>query len=204
MNSRIPEKLNRLTILPRASFVPQPWKNGGGTTFEAIRLPLKGDPFLWRVSLAQIASSGPFSDFNGYQRSMVLLQGPGIALEFGNGERRVLREAGDWLQFDGGIPVHCALLDGPCMDLNLMVSKALRTAARIEQLRGNSAVDAAPGQTTLIFSLHEPVSIDAATGESVRLEPWDLALLSHSSARLNRIMPHKPATTAVFIATISQ
>ncbi|HEX3949334.1 MAG TPA: HutD family protein [Steroidobacteraceae bacterium] len=203
MNSRIPEIVDRLTILPRASFAPQPWKNGGGTAFEAVRLPPMGDPFLWRVSLAQIESSGPFSDYTGYHRNMVLLQGRGIALEFGNGERRVLRETGDWLQFDGGTPVHCDLLDGPCMDLNLMVSKSLRTAARLERLGGNLPVHAAHGQT-MIFSIEEPLSIDVRQGVSRRLEPWDLALLSHSSARLNRIMPHRAAATAVFIATISQ
>jgi hypothetical protein len=196
--------MNRITILPRAAFVPQPWKNGGGMTFEAMRLPPKGDPFLWRLSLAQIDSSGPFSDFTGYDRKMVLLQGRGIALEFGNGGHRALQAVGDWLQFDGGIPVHCELIDGPCMDLNLMVSKSMQSAARLERLRGDLAVQADPGQTTLIFSLEDPLSIDFATGESLRLEPWDLGLLSQGSARLNRIMADKPAASTVFIATISQ
>ncbi|HEY2779773.1 MAG TPA: HutD family protein [Steroidobacteraceae bacterium] len=196
--------MNGLTIVPRAAFAQQPWKNGGGTTFEAIRRPPSGDPFLWRVSLAQIDSSGPFSDFTGYDRKMVLLQGHGVSLEFGNGEHRALRAVGDWLQFDGGIPVHCRLLDGPCTDFNLMVSKSMQTAARIEQLRGNLALDAARGQTMLIFSLEDPVSIDSAAGESQRLEPWDLALLSQGSARLNRIMADTPAASAVFIATIRQ
>jgi hypothetical protein len=196
--------MNGFTIVPRASFAAQPWKNGGGTTFEAIRRPPGGDPFLWRVSLAQIDSSGPFSDFTGYDRKMVLLQGRGVALKLGNGEHRALRTVGDWLQFDGAMPVHCDLLDGPCMDLNLMVSKSLQTAARIELLRENPVVDAAHGQTTLIFSLQDPVSIDSANGESMKLEPWDLGLLSQGSARLNRIMADKPAASAVFIATISQ
>jgi environmental stress-induced protein Ves len=34
-----------LSIIPRASFAPLPWKNGGGMTYEAIRLPPVGDPF---------------------------------------------------------------------------------------------------------------------------------------------------------------
>jgi uncharacterized protein len=191
-----------LSIIPRATFAPLPWKNGGGMTYEAMRLPPTGDPFLWRVSLAQIDSSGPFSDFTGYDRNMVLLRGRGIALKFNDGEHRVLRKVGDWLQFDGGIPVHCELLDGPCMDLNLMVSKSMRAAARLERLGGSLWVDAGHGQT-LIFSLEDALSIDARDGESVRLEPWDLAVLSQGSARLNRIAPDKPAASAVFIATIS-
>jgi len=193
-----------LSIIPRASFAPLPWKNGGGMTYEAIRRPPMGDPFSWRVSLAQIDSSGPFSDFTGYDRHMVLLQGQGIALKFDDGEHRVLCKVGDWLQFDGGMPVHCELLDGPCMDLNLMVSKSLRAAARLERLGRNLPVDAAQGQITLIFSLEDALSIDAGDGESVRVEPWDLAVLSRGSARLNRITPDKTAASAVFIAAISQ
>jgi environmental stress-induced protein Ves len=134
---------------------------------------------------------------------MVLLQGRGIELKFDDGEHRALRKVGDWLQFDGGMPVHCELLDGPCMDLNLMVSKSMRAAARLERLGRDLQVDAGHGQVTLIFSLEDALSIDAGDGESARLEPWDLAVLSQGSARLNRIAPDKPAAGAVFIATIS-
>ena len=192
-----------LSIIPRATFAPLPWKNGGGITYEAIRLPAAGDPFSWRVSLAQIDSSGPFSDFTGYDRHMVLLQGRGIALKFDGGEHRALRRVGDWLQFDGGVPVHCELLDGPCMDLNLMVSKSTRAAARLEWLDRSLRVDASRGQT-VIFSLEDAISIEAGDGESARLEPWDLAVLTGVSARLNRMARDKPAASAVFIATISQ
>jgi len=193
----------RLSIIPRASFVPLPWKNGGGMTYEAIRRPPTGDPFSWRVSLAQIDSSGPFSDFTGYDRYMVLLQGQGIALKFDGGEHRALHKVGDWLQFDGGMPVHCELLDGACMDLNLMVSKSLRAPARLERLGRNLPVEAGPGQITLIFSLEDTLSIESGDGEPVRLPPWDLAVLSQGSARLNRIAADKTAASAVFIATIS-
>jgi uncharacterized protein len=193
-----------LTVIPRASFAALHWKNGGGMTYEAIRVPPKGDPFSWRVSLAKIDSSGPFSDFRGYDRHMVLLQGRGIALKFDDGAHRELRKVGDWLQFDGGIPVHCTLLDGPCMDLNLMVSKSTRAQARLELLSRNLQVEAGHGQITLIFSLEDALSIDADDGETVRLEPWDLALLSQGSARLNRIAPDKTPGGAVFIATITR
>ena len=194
----------KLSVIPRATFASLPWKNGGGMTYEAIRLPPTGDPFSWRVSLAQIDSSGPFSDFTGYDRNMVLLQGRGIALKFKDGEHRTLRNVGDWLQFDGGMPVHCELLDGPCMDLNLMVSKSMRADARLERLDGNLQLEAGHGQITLIFSLEDALSIDAGGSEPVRLAPWDLAVLSQGSARLNRMAPDKPAASAVFIATITQ
>ncbi len=196
--------MNGLSIIARASFAALPWKNGGGITHEAIRRPPAGDPFSWRVSLAQIDRSGPFSDFTGYDRKMLLLRGGGIALEFGSGERRMLRKPGDWLQFDGGAPVHCELLDGPCVDLNLMVSNSLRSEARLERMDRSMQADAGQDQTTVIFSLEDPLAIETRGGEAARLEPWDLCLLSKGTVRLNRIGPHKPAAGAVFIATISQ
>jgi uncharacterized protein len=193
-----------IQIVRRSSFTAIPWKNGGGITHEAIRVPPTGDGFLWRVSVAQIDSSGPFSDFAGYDRKMVLLRGRGIALEFGGGERCTLRSMGDWLAFDGATSTRCELLDGPCVDLNLMVSQSLRSAARIEHLQEPMGVAAIPGETTLIFCIQDPLSLDGSAGESMRLGPWDLAILNDCSVRLSKLAPGEDsAPSAVFIATIS-
>jgi len=192
-----------IKIIRRASFAAIPWKNGGGITHEAIRVPPTGDAFLWRVSVAHIDSSGLFSDFTGYDRKMVLLRGRGIALEFGSGDKYALRSVGDWVQFDGAMATRCELLDGPCVDLNLMVSKSLRTSARIERSREPNLVAAMHGETTLIFGIQAPLSLDSR-GELARLEPWDLAILNDCSAHLSKMAPgENSAPSAVFIATIS-
>jgi uncharacterized protein len=193
-----------IKIIRRASFTAVPWKNGGGITHEAIRVPPIGDAFLWRVSVANIDSSGPFSDFAGYDRKMVLLRGHGITLEFGSGDKCALRDMGDWVEFDGAMPTRCELLDGPCVDLNLMVSKSLRTAARVERMSDPTRVAAIHGETTLIFGILDPLSLDSSAGESARLEPWDLAILNDCSAHLSKITRLKDSVpSAVFIATIS-
>jgi environmental stress-induced protein Ves len=193
-----------INIIRRSSFTATPWKNGGGITHEAIRVPTTGEAFLWRVSVAQIDSSGPFSDFAGYERKMVLLRGRGIALQFGSGKHCTLRSVGDWVEFDGAMSTRCELLDGPCVDLNLMVSNSLHTAARIERLGERKRVAAIPGETTLIFGILDPLSLDSSAGESALLEPWDLAILKDCSAHLSQMAPLKDsAPSAVFIATIS-
>lgn len=192
-----------IKIIRRSSFAAIPWKNGGGITHEAIRVPPTGDAFQWRVSVAQIDSSGPFSDFSGYQRRMALLQGRGLVLKFGGGERCVLRSAGDCVEFDGATPARCELIDGPCVDLNLMVSKSLRTASRIERLREAQPVTAIDGDTTLIFGIKDPLSL-VGGGRIERLEPWDLAILNGCRVQLSKIAPlEDSAPSAVFIATIS-
>jgi environmental stress-induced protein Ves len=192
-----------LQIVRRSSFKRSPWKNGGGITHEAIRVPATGEPFLWRVSLAQIDASGPFSDFAGYDRKMVLLQGPGIELTHGNGQHRVLKNVGDCVEFAGVMPTHCELLGGPCVDLNLMVAESLRSTARVERLV-DGLIATAAGETTLIFGIESPISLAGDAGETVRLEPWDLAVLSQGSARFDNMAPDgRSAPSAVFIATIS-
>ena len=192
-----------IKIIRRSSFTATPWKNGGGITHEAIRVPPTGDAFYWRLSVAHIDASGPFSDFAGYDRKMVLLQGRGVALKFGSGDTCALRSVGDWVEFDGAMPTRCELLDGPCVDLNLMVSKSLRTAARVERLSELELAGASDGETTLIFGIQDPLCLKSG-GESLRLEPWDLAILKDCSAQLSKMAPHTDsAPSAVFIATIS-
>jgi len=81
----------QLQVVRKASFKATPWKNGGGVTHEALRVPQSGDPFRWRVSVAHIDASGPFSEFAEYNRKMVLLQGAGVELRFADGMNRSLR-----------------------------------------------------------------------------------------------------------------
>jgi environmental stress-induced protein Ves len=196
----VPSDLN---IIRKSSFTAVPWKNGGGTTHEAIRVPAGGESFLWRVSVAYIDTSGPFSDFAGYRRNMVLLRGRGLRLKFDNGEHRVLRSIGDTAAFEGAAGTYCDLLDGPCVDLNFMVSKSVQADARVVHLGENLTLQASP-DTALIFSIEASLLLDSEGGESIRLEPWDLAVVSRGTTRLSRIEPGKlSAPSAVFLATIS-
>ncbi len=96
-----------LKIVRKGSFTATPWKNGGGITHEAFRVPAAGDPFRWRVSVAHIEASGPFSEFAAHERKMVLLQGAGVELRFADGVKQTLREVGQLIQFDGAVAAHC-------------------------------------------------------------------------------------------------
>src|SRR5262245_22091782 len=67
-------------ILRRQEYLRMPWRNGGGTTYEIAREPVEGEEFDWRLSLALIERSGPFSNFAGYQRAISLVNGAGCIL----------------------------------------------------------------------------------------------------------------------------
>ena len=174
-----------LKIIRRASFKAAPWKNGGGITHEAIREPSAGDYFRWRVSVARIDASGPFSTFGAYNRKMVLLQGAGIELRFGDGGTRVLRRVGELVEFDGALATHCDLIDGPCVDLNLMVDKADGVAARVESVTGALPLECPAGQTLLLVPTEGAVRLQTAGGQEV-LETGDLAIL-HTRAQLQPV-----------------
>ena len=63
-----------------------PWKNGRGSTTELAVEP-EGAPldgFDWRVSIAELRGSGPFSTFPGYDRIIVQLDGPSMTLTHGS------------------------------------------------------------------------------------------------------------------------
>ncbi|HSY97365.1 MAG TPA: HutD family protein, partial [Steroidobacteraceae bacterium] len=138
-----------LQLIRNASLTAAPWKNGGGITYEVLRVPSSGDPFRWRLSVAHIDASGPFSDFAGYNRKMVLLKGAGVELRFGDGVTKTLRQVGDLTEFDGAQSTYCELLNGPCVDLNLMVAKPDGVAVRVERFIESLAVSVPRNETKL-------------------------------------------------------
>lgn len=165
-------------IVRRSSFTANPWRNGGGITHEAIRVPAAGKAFRWRVSVAQIDSSGPFSNFADYNRIMVLLRGGGLRLEFGQGEPVILRKVGDLAEFDGAMSTECELLAGPCTDLNVMVSKAMvRPRAWVRPLSTFYRLDGSQGSTTLVVGIRGVLVVQELGEDAASLEPWDLALI---------------------------
>jgi environmental stress-induced protein Ves len=196
-----------LQIIRKASFTPKPWKNGGGITHEVIRVPPDDEVFTWRVSVAQIDSSGPFSEFAEYNRKLMLLRGAGTLLTFANGRQQALRHVGDLIEFDGALAPHCMLFDGPCVDLNLMVAKSQEVSARVERLpaaQDSLQASASLRESTLIFAVDETLALQIGSGEILHLDAWDLAILSNGTARLTRLQPATLAATgAVFFATIS-
>jgi hypothetical protein len=180
-----------------------PWKNGGGITYEVLRVPAGGDPFRWRLSVAHIDVSGPFSDFAGYNRMMVLLKGAGVELRCGDGATKTLRQVGDLTEFDGAVSTYCELLNGACVDLNLMVAKPDGAAVRVERVIESLAVSVPRDETQLIFPIDRRIELAVNHGETVTLEPWDLALLSQCSAQLSRLeSAGSTVPAAVFLATL--
>lgn len=121
------------TLLRLDDVPPSAWRNGGGRTRELLAWPGSADWAL-RISVADIERDGPFSAFPGVDRWFAVIDGEGVALQFG-GREQACRRGDDVLRFDGAQAPVCRLLDGATRDLNLMLSRgrgAMRRALRDE------------------------------------------------------------------------
>lgn len=106
-----------------------PWKNGGGVTSEVFLEPHPTDParFSFRISIADVASDGRFSRFDGYDRHIMLLEGAGMTLDCGtNGTIALARH--EPKTFSGDWDVTGTLTSGPVRDFNLIVDRGVAAA----------------------------------------------------------------------------
>lgn len=113
-----------MKVLRADRYATVPWRNGGGITREiALYRDLnRHDDFLWRLSLATVDRSGPFSSFRGVDRTIALLAGNGMSLTTLAGSVDVTA-ATEPFAFEGELPVECTLRGGTTVDLNAMTRR---------------------------------------------------------------------------------
>lgn len=184
-----------------------PWKNGAGTTRElAIHPPgagLDGTPFLWRISIADVAADGPFSAFPGYDRSIMLVAGQGMQLST-SGEAPVRLAAcyQPW-RFSGDTATHCHLLSGPVRDFNVMSRRGV-IEHRCDVISGGAseAIWVRASQTLFCHCLHGNLIAKIAglaewnlnAGQSL----WLPASTSGETAHV-ALVPNSPQTVAMLV-----
>jgi environmental stress-induced protein Ves len=112
-------------VLPATRHRRMRWVNGGGWTTEIVAEPSSSN-WEWRLSVAEVEASCPFSVFPGVERNIALLRGTGFALTVGDGDEQVISTPFETFAFPGDQPTSCRLLEDPVQDINLMT---MRTAA---------------------------------------------------------------------------
>jgi uncharacterized protein len=126
-------------VLRPNDYQAMPWKNGGGTTTEIWKAVSPDGEMLWRLSIADVASDGPFSLFPGIDRWIMVIEGKGIELAVaGQGVRR-LDTLFEPFAFSGDAKTDCRLIAGPIRDFNLMVARNYGSGAlRLLHLEPNA------------------------------------------------------------------
>jgi hypothetical protein len=110
-------------ILRSGDYQRMPWKNGGGTTTEIWKAAGSDGAILWRLSIADVASDGPFSEFSGIDRWIMMVAGKGMELDISDLGAKRMEKPFEPLAFSGDAKTDCKLIDGPIRDFNLMVAR---------------------------------------------------------------------------------
>jgi environmental stress-induced protein Ves len=168
-----------------------PWKNGGGVTREMACEPAGAgiDDFDWRVSMAHIGRSGPFSAFPGVDRVITLLEGAGVHLH--SDDDRVDHRLDCPLQpfrFAGETALQADLLGGDSDDLNVMTRRA-RCTAQVEVLHASTAWPAARQGLLLAVRGHWQVLPDSGPAQTLLARQGLWWNTSHGNWRLQGSAP---------------
>ncbi len=181
--------MNDYEVLPADQHRRMPWANGAGMTTEIIAWP-STDAWEWRLSVADVDSSGPFSTYPGVDRTIALLRGNGFALTVGDHDERRIDQPFQPFDFSGDEPTSCRLLDGAVHDLNLMCRR-VASSIRLEFVELNEAA-------TIDVTGCELVVV---VGGRMRLDRHELGYLDalrHGTARSLAVQPlgHVPCIVA--------
>lgn len=154
-----------------------PWKNGGGETVEIAVFPPGSsvDDFDWRISMATVASDGPFSIFPGIDRTLSILDGNGMSLAIDHREAKLLTPSSPPLAFHADSPAEAILVDGQITDLNVMTRRGLYRHS-VAQVKGSFSVSKqSPAETVFVLVTGD---VSATTGhQSVNLTALDALLV---------------------------
>jgi environmental stress-induced protein Ves len=182
-----------MKLLGASDYRVMPWKNGSGTTTELFAAGSAPDGFDWRVSIATVASDGPFSRFEGCDRHIACIEGEGFDLRGGPaGEIAVLPDlvprsfSGDWHIFG-------RLRSGACRDFNLIARRDLyQSSLTLHRFSGGLRI-ADPVAWRFVYVLDGTADANGASlaaGSGLLLEPGEApALTGHACVIVARVAP---------------
>ena len=133
-----------------------PWANGRGTSYEIASDRNEAGEWAWRLAMAPVNEDGPFSRIECVDRSLAVVEGAGMLLSVDRKKLQCLPM--QVVRFRGDAITEAALLDGPIMDINLMV--------RRKEADGEMAIISEVG-------LLNGVSIVVAIGGSAQVKSGD-------------------------------
>ena len=163
-------------VIRNADLVRVPWKNGDGTTAEVAAFPQGStfETFGWRISMADVASDGPFSAFPGIDRTLIVVEGDGIELDV-EGIAYPLDKASPKLSFSGDDITTGRLLSGPIRDLNVMTRRG-QFGHRTRFVESGVALLAEDTSVAFLVALDGP--FDVTLGSAIHsLQALDVLML---------------------------
>lgn len=168
-----------MKILRASGHRQMPWRNGGGVTTEiAVAPPLASvADFDWRISMATVAADGPFSRFDGIDRTLTVLSGDGLELAVESAPLVRLTPASKPYPFPGDATASAKLIAGPVTDFNVMTRRG-RWAHSVDNLSiDGTRVLTVAADVCIIFCRSGQITLD----KSSVLDAHDAALIDASA-----------------------
>lgn len=186
----LPNGLRRFSL---EDIQAEPWRNGGDLTRQIAaghwpgrRLSADvpdGGGWDWRVSLADIRSSGPFSVFADMDRQAALAEGKLLTLRANEAAMHFPR-VGDVHAFGGELELAAELAAGPVRLFNVMTRRG-RVAAEVTAHHGGADLQVADGAGLVLLVVsgefrvafrgaHSPsdIELQVCLGEGFHLSGW--------------------------------
>jgi environmental stress-induced protein Ves len=180
---------SRATVIRGETYRTVPWRNGGGVS----RVIAGGDEDGWRISVAAIDGDGWFSDYTGYDRTIVPVTGEGVELVF-DGSRKRLDRLFEPFAFAGELRTWCRLLNGPVSDFNVVTQRSRwKHTVNVCPVR-DSRLQLAIGPLCFIYVLEGSV-LGGHAGDTLRIEGPGALDLEQTSA------PGLACVVSLFTAT---
>ena len=185
-----------MRIIRHADCRPMPWKNGGGVTTEIMAWPPEAglDAFDWRISMAQVASGGPFSVFAGIDRTLTVLEGTMRLAVEGTRDRVLSSETGPYA-FPGDVATAAELIEGAVLDFNVMTRRGRFSHSVTRKTFAVPGKLELPAGTGLVFLVSGSGRVGQA-GASTLVEAHDAVLVETGPASIE-IEPLQPVTLLV-------
>jgi environmental stress-induced protein Ves len=171
-------------IIRASDCLTTPWKNGGGSTTEIAASPAGGtlETFDWRISMARVASDGPFSDFPGIDRTLAVIDGSGMVLTIGDRPPLTLSRGAEPVSFPGDTPTSARLTAGEITDLNVMTRRG-RFVHRVERVAAPALCDFGDDDMAVVLSLDGATTVTVG-GDSAMLHHGDAMVVSRTEGGL--------------------
>ena len=173
-------------------------------TREILREPAEPAAFDWRLSLATIEAPGPFSAFDGYHRTLVLVSGAGVELNFAQHGTSRLTTPGQTVSFDGAWPTSCTVLDGSSTDLNLIVSAdRVQSTSRSAALTEEQVIQTEGWAEVFVCCLSGAMRLTNSVGDVESLYAVDVARCAPSDGAIV-CTPEGTGTPNLFVAAVKR
>lgn len=168
-----------IEVIQPAKFKTVPWKNGKGETIEMVINPGGTlDEFDWRLSMASVVEDGIFSNFTGYTRNLILIEGNGINLQHNDNNIDKLSQLLDYATFDGGNRTVGNLHSNEITDFNVIArTSRYTTVVNCQKITENLTIE--KSHLCFIYSLFNSAKLTTKhNGEVITLPAGHLMQLT--------------------------